>query len=77
MTTRDALTTDQCAHGSLKRSCEICERDAEIDRLRMQIHEWMVANGPGGWIDNLRKRAGYDPHFAQRAPDDVGADAGK
>ena len=25
---------DECIHGSLRRSCEICERDAEIDRLR-------------------------------------------
>ena len=24
---------DECIHGSLRRSCEICERDAEIDRL--------------------------------------------
>lgn len=23
-----------CPHGSLRRACEVCERDAEIDRLR-------------------------------------------
>ena len=26
-----------CQHGQLKRSCEICEKDAAIDRLRGQL----------------------------------------
>lgn len=26
-----------CDHGSLKRSCDICERDAEIQRLRAEL----------------------------------------
>ena len=26
--------SDECKHGSLRRSCEICERDEEIERLR-------------------------------------------
>jgi len=26
--------SDECKHGSLRRSCEICDRDAEIERLR-------------------------------------------
>ncbi len=29
--------TDECEHGSLRRSCEICERDAEIESLRAEI----------------------------------------
>lgn len=32
-----------CEHGSLKRSCEICERDAEIDRLRADKWELVEA----------------------------------
>jgi len=28
--------SDECKHGSLRRSCEICERDVEIDRLRAE-----------------------------------------
>ena len=26
-----------CPHGSLRRACEVCERDAEIDRLRAEL----------------------------------------
>lgn len=26
-----------CKHGRLKRSCEVCERDAEIERLQSKI----------------------------------------
>ena len=29
--------TDECKHGSLRRSCEICERDEEIERLREEV----------------------------------------
>jgi hypothetical protein len=28
--------SDECKHGSPRRSCEICERDDEIDRIRQQ-----------------------------------------
>lgn len=28
---------DECEHGSLRRSCEICERDAELATLRARI----------------------------------------
>lgn len=28
----------------------------ERDALRSQIKEWMIANGPGGWIDAERQR---------------------
>lgn len=31
--------TDVCEHGSLKRKCEICERDAEIARLTKRVEE--------------------------------------
>jgi len=31
--------TDECKHGSLLRSCEICDRDAEIERLRAEVAE--------------------------------------
>lgn len=51
------------------------ERDAAIEdlvRLRAELLEWIKANGPGGWIDVLRKRAGYDPVFAKRSAADVG-----
>jgi len=33
--------TDQCKHGSLRRSCEVCERDAEIERLRAEVERLM------------------------------------
>ena len=29
--------SDECKHGSLRRSCEICERDVEIERLRAEL----------------------------------------
>ena len=28
----------------------------EIESLRSQNAEWLAANGPGGWIDDLRSR---------------------
>jgi hypothetical protein len=31
--------SDECVHGSLRRSCEICERDDEIARLREELDE--------------------------------------
>ena len=31
--------TDECKHGSLRRSCEICERDEEIDRLIAELSD--------------------------------------
>jgi len=31
--------SDECKHGSLRRSCEICERDVEIERLRAELAE--------------------------------------
>ena len=33
------VMSDQCKHGSLLRSCEICERDVEIERLRAEAAE--------------------------------------
>lgn len=39
-------STEQCCHGSLKRSCEICERDAEIKRLREAL-QYCVDNIQG------------------------------
>ena len=32
-------------------------KDAEIAVLRGQVHEWLAANAPGGWIDALRADA--------------------
>ena len=31
--------SNECKHGSLRRSCEICERDVEIERLRAELAE--------------------------------------
>jgi len=28
-----------CPHGQLRRSCELCERDEEIDRLKEELYE--------------------------------------
>jgi len=33
----EARMSEECKHGSLRRSCEICERDEEIERLRETI----------------------------------------
>ena len=30
---------DECEHGSLRRCCEICDRDAEIDRLKADLED--------------------------------------
>ncbi len=34
-----------CAHGSLKRKCEVCERDAEVAALSAEIEAWQEASG--------------------------------
>lgn len=31
--------------------------EAERDAARATVREWIAANGPGGWIDDLRKAA--------------------
>lgn len=33
----EGLGTNCCKHGQLARSCEICEKDQAIDRLRGQL----------------------------------------
>ena len=33
----EKMMSDECKHGSLRRSCEICERDVEIERLRAEV----------------------------------------
>lgn len=58
--------------GSIFVSCPSCQDEMaravrEISRQRAELDEWAKDNRPGGWIDNLRKRAGFDPVFAQRA----------
>jgi hypothetical protein len=30
---------------------------AERDRLRAAVYDWLIANGPDGWIEKLRKDA--------------------
>ena len=40
--------SDECKHGSLRRSCEICDRDAEIERLRAELNEAADATGIAG-----------------------------
>jgi hypothetical protein len=35
-----------CKHGSLARKCEICERDAEIERLRARVQQLEAALKP-------------------------------
>jgi hypothetical protein len=67
---------DECTHGSLRRSCEICERDAEIERLREAIF-W--ACGVGGefrlrednegafwWRKELMERSGISAEELNR-----------
>lgn len=34
---------DECQHGSLARSCEICQRDKEIDELRAKLARYKGA----------------------------------
>jgi len=36
------IGANQCSHDSLSRSCEICERDSEIETLRARVQqaEW-------------------------------------
>lgn len=33
------LCRDECEHGSLRRACEICERDEEIASLKKQLED--------------------------------------
>jgi hypothetical protein len=33
------MCSDVCNHGSLRRSCEICERDGEIVRLKAALRD--------------------------------------
>lgn len=32
-------TTVACVHGQLARQCPLCEKDAEIERLRKEVEE--------------------------------------
>jgi hypothetical protein len=41
----------------------------EIDDLRAQLREWVKANGPGGWIDDLRKRGSHEPLQGETFPE--------
>jgi len=40
----DTPTRDECAHGGLRRKCEICQRDAEIAELEERIAELEARN---------------------------------
>jgi len=44
-------TADQM-HAHAAKVC--AEKDAEIDRLNTVIKSWLRANGPDGWIDDMR-----------------------
>ena len=33
------MARDECEHGSLRRACEICERDKEIASLKKQLED--------------------------------------
>lgn len=35
--------TNQCHHGHLARVCELCEKDAELERLREQLEGAFIA----------------------------------
>jgi len=43
--------SDQCKHGSLRRSCEICERDVEIERLRAENERQRRVLDEISWFD--------------------------
>lgn len=49
-------------------ACNLCDAADEIERLQGEVriwmdatNEWIKANGPGGWIDDLRQRASGEP----------------
>jgi hypothetical protein len=50
------MTRDECSHGSLARSCRICELEAEVERLRKDLDDALVRNTEE-----------QDEHSAQRA----------
>ena len=64
---------DECEHGSLARSCEICERDGVIARLSaaLQAVEWMNEfdnDAPRWcpWCDNWQ-HDGHKPNCQRQA----------
>src|SRR6185437_5134792 len=69
---QNGLDSLKGAHESLRerfaKACsEVTQRDSEIERLRSQLREWIAANGPGGWIDDLRKRSATPGFHGLRA----------
>ena len=39
VTSSNSKTGSVCAHGQLARQCPLCEKDAEIERLRKEVEE--------------------------------------
>ncbi len=60
------MPREECQHGSLKRQCEICERDARIAKLEdvlgvargviRDAHEIAVRRGANTWWEPMEKR---------------------
>lgn len=42
------------AHGMTGAAALLRAQAKEIEKLRQQNSEWLAANGPGGWINDLR-----------------------
>jgi hypothetical protein len=60
--------TAEGLHAKSDIAAELAHRDIEIARLQAEAriwmdatNEWIKANGPGGWIDDLRKSAENEP----------------
>ena len=49
--------SNQCAHGSLSRSCEICGRDEEIARLRDALAACRAEAGDDSYADVVSRLA--------------------
>ena len=49
----DRMIDDVKAHEIVNVRAVMAE--AERDALRIQVAQWLAANGPGGWINELRK----------------------
>jgi hypothetical protein len=59
--------TRDCKHGSLARKCEICERDAEIERLTARVQQLEMALKP--FADDADSWTGPDSQLIGMAND--------
>lgn len=56
----DCISLALTSHAAAQ--ARITALQAELEALQISLSGWLCANAPGGWIDELRKRAAASMH---------------